>query len=78
MCHVVALIEVQRFRIVTHGYAASFSTKLIYVKLETFFILSNMTFHKKLVMLFESSLKIKVTSQSTLFQIMLTPAVILI
>ena len=28
-CHVVALIEVERFRIVTHCYAASFSWKLI-------------------------------------------------
>ena len=28
-CHVVALIEVERFRIVTHCYAASFSRKLI-------------------------------------------------
>ena len=36
-CHVVALIEVERFRINTHCYAASFSWKLILCETNNFF-----------------------------------------
>ena len=61
-CHVVALIEVERFRIVAHCYAASFLQKLILCETKPFFTAENITFDTKITKNSESSSKMNMRS----------------
>ena len=60
MYQIKPIIPAERFRIATHSYAASFSIKTCLDK--TFFDSKTKAVYLNLVIVYESKLKIKVTS----------------
>ena len=60
MYHVKAVNSLERFRIVTHSYAASFSIKSVLIKL-TFFDSVTKAIYLNLVVIYESKNKGNVT-----------------
>ena len=74
-CHVVALIEVERFRIVMHCSQPGFREKSFYVKLKTFFTAENIKFNTKITTNSECSSKMNMKSRWTVFEILPTSAV---
>ena len=65
-CHVVALIELEHFRIVTHCYSASFSQKFILCETNNIFTADNIKFDTKITTNSESSSKMNMRSRWTL------------
>ena len=72
------MISLKRFRIVTHGYAALFSIKTLFVKLTTFSTVQKTEYETKPNNDSESTSKIKLKSRLKVFEILLTSAVICI
>ena len=77
-CHVVALTEVERFRIVMHCYEAWFSRKVILCETKNIFTAENIKFNTKITTNSESSSKMNMKSRWTVFEILPTSAVICI
>ena len=77
-CHVVALIEVERFCIVTHCYAASFLKKHILCETNTIFKGENNYLDTKITTNSESLSKMNMRSCWTVFEILPMSAVICI
>ena len=67
MYHIKPVIPVERFRIVTHSYGASFSKKKRVLIKSTFFDSKIKAIHLNLVIVNQSKLIIKVTSPWTFF-----------
>ena len=61
MYHVKAVNSLERFRIVTHSYAASFSIKSVLIKLTTFLDSVTKAIYLNLVVIYESKNKGNVT-----------------
>ena len=76
--HIVAMIVLKRFRIVTHCYAASFSIKTLFCKTNNIFYTLETEYETKPNNDSESKSKIKVRSGRKVFEILLTSAVICI
>ena len=77
--HIVAMIVLKRFRIVTHCWAALFCIKTaFFVKLTTFSTALKTEYETKPNNDSESTSKIKVRSRWKVFEILLTSAVICI
>ena len=74
-CQFVTLISVKWFHMFTHFDAASFSRKMFFMKLSTFYVSSTRHIFTHLSAVSERSLK-KVRSSWTLFIILLTSVVI--
>ena len=72
------MISLKRFRIVTHGYAALFSIKTLFVKLTTFSTVQKTEYETKPNNDSESTSKIKLKSRLKVFEILLASAVICI
>ena len=77
ICHIVALMALARSRIVTHGYTASFSWKLVLCKTNNiFYSLGNGIWQKMNYIFWNYIKKKKVRSRGTVFVILLMSAVI--
>ena len=74
--HIAAMIVLKYFHIVTHCCAASFSIKILFVKLTTFSTANKTEYETKPNNDSESTSKIKVRSHWKVFEILVMSAVI--
>ena len=78
LCHVVAVIEVEQFRIDSHCHAASFSQKLYLCETNNIFHSRDITFDTKITTDSESSSKMNMRSRLMAFGILPTSVFICI